>query len=429
MKVACIGTGFVGVVTSAVLAKLGNQVVGLDIDQAKIDKLKTGVVPFYEPGLSDLLLSTQSLGNLSFTTDYKQAITDADVVMIMVGTPSSKDGSADLSYVFSVASSVAPYLKNDAVVVVKSTVPPSTNDQIRDIISQSTKVSFHLASVPEFLKEGTAVEDTLHPDRIVLGVEDKYSQDLLTKLHSPLTNNILVMKPTSAQMTKYAANNYLATRITFINQIADLCEHNGADIQEVITGIGADLRIGSQYWYPGLGYGGSCFPKDVKELSHYALSVGEKDSLFIKIDQLNNHRINKKMEMYEDQIGTFANKTVAVLGLSFKKNTNDTRVAPSLAVIPWLLDHQAIVNATDPKAMDEAKSLLPSKVKYFDTAKEAIKDTDIIILLVEWDEYKDLDFVNLKNIMNKNPIFIDTRNQYDPQLVTQSGFKYYGIGR
>ncbi len=429
MKIACIGTGFVGVVTTAVFAKLGHDVIGLDIDEAKITKLKEGIVPFFEPGLSELLLTTQKSGHLTFTTDYKVAISSADLVMIMVGTPSQPDGSADLRYVKSVATSLAPHLKPNAVVVIKSTVPPGTNQTIHQLISSLTKVPFHLASVPEFLKEGTAVEDTLHPDRVVIGVDNDQARDILISLHTPLTSNLLVMNPESAQMTKYAANNYLATRITFINQIADLCEHNGADIEEVIRGIGADRRIGPHYWYPGLGYGGSCFPKDVKEIAAYAQSVGEGDSLFIKVDALNHQRLNRKMDQYSQQVGGFGGKTVAVLGLSFKKNTNDTRVAPSLQVIPYLLKAGAVVRATDPQAIPEAQALLPATVTYVPDAYAAATGADIVMLLVEWDDYTNLDLTKLKAVMRDNPIFIDTRNQYQPEAAKASGFKYLGIGR
>lgn len=429
MKIACIGTGFVGVVTTAVLAKLGNEVVGLDIDEAKIAKLKEGIVPFFEPDLKELLLTTQASGHLSFTTSYEAAITGADIIMIMVGTPSTPEGGADLRYVYAVVESLAPHLKADAVVVIKSTVPPGTNPAVRKLLSSKTSLPFHLASVPEFLKEGTAVYDTLHPDRVVLGVEDEFSKELLTELHSPLTDHILVMNPESAQMTKYAANNYLATRITFINQIADLCEHNGADIEEVIRGIGADRRIGPQYWYPGLGYGGSCFPKDVKEIAAYARSVGEHSSLFITIDALNEARIPRKLDAYGQAIGGFKDKTVAVLGLSFKKNTNDTRVAPSLAAIPYLLAQGAKIRATDPQAIEEAKPLLPTQVEYYSEVAETVTGADVILLLVEWDEYQKLDLVHLKSLMNHNPVFLDTRNQYSASVVREAGFTYYGIGR
>jgi UDPglucose 6-dehydrogenase len=429
MNIACIGTGFVGVVTAGVFAKLGNHVIGVDIDEQKIESLRQGIVPFFEPGLEDLLKETQAMGNLSFTTDYSLAIKDADIVMIMVGTPSAPDGQADLKYVFSASETLAPYLKEGAILILKSTVPPGTNTKVKEIIKGKTQVNFEMASVPEFLKEGTAVTDTLSPDRVVIGVESDKARDILIKLHAPLTNNVVVMRPESAQMCKYAANNYLATRITFINQIADLCEANGADIQEVIRGIGEDKRIGKHYWYPGLGYGGSCFPKDVKEIAAYAAAVGETESLFIKIDDLNEKRIPKMMAKYDKLVGGFAGKTVAVLGLSFKKNTNDTRVAPSLAVIPWLVERGATVRATDPKAISEVKPLLPSEVSYFPDAYKTIEGSHVTILLIEWDDYQNLDLKKVSETMLDPKYFIDTRNQYDSSAVTAVGLKYKGIGR
>lgn len=429
MKIACIGTGFVGVVTAGVFAKLGHKVVGLDIDEQKIASLRQGAVPFFEPGLEELLVETQALGNLTFTTNYQTAIQDAEIVMIMVGTPSASDGQADLKYVYLAAESLAPYLQDGAVVVIKSTVPPGTNAKLKDIIQAKTSVKFELASVPEFLKEGTAVADTLHPDRAVIGIDSDRAKDILTKLHTPLTDNLIFMRPESAQMCKYAANSYLATRITFINQIADLCEKNGADIQEVISGIGADKRIGPHYWYPGLGYGGSCFPKDVKEIAAYAHAVKEPESLFIKIDDLNEKRIPKMMAQYDKLVGGFEGKTIAILGLSFKKNTNDTRVAPSLRVIPWLVDKGAQVRATDPKATEEARLLLPSSVTYFKDPYETVRGANVTILLVEWDDYQNLDLVKLAHSMTEPKYLIDTRNQYDPVAASAAGLRYKGVGR
>lgn len=418
MKIACIGTGFVGVVTSAVFAKLGNDVVGLDIDQQKIDSLRSGKVPFFEPGLENLLVETQKSGHLTFTTNYKEAIESADIVMIMVGTPSAPDGQADLKFVVAVAESAAPYLKDGAIVIIKSTVPPGTNQKIRDLIASKTKVNFDMASVPEFLKEGTAVEDTLHPDRIIIGSDNPVTIKILTDLHTSLTKKIIVMKPESAQMAKYAGNVYLAMRITFANQMADLCEKNGADVQEVIKGIGADSRIGDHYWYPGLGYGGSCFPKDVKEIAAYAKSIGETESIFIAVDERNESRIPRLLEKYDQLVGGFAGKLVAILGLSFKKNTNDTRVAPALSVIPWLKEHGAIIKTADPKVPADFKD-----------AYEAAIGAGVVILLVEWDDYKHLDLVRLASLMQAPKYFIDTRDQYDPATATAAGLQYKGIGR
>lgn len=429
MKVACIGTGFVGVVTAAVFAKHGHQVVGLDVDSNKIKSLSEGQVPFFEPGLQELLVSTQKAGNLTFTTDYGSAVRDAAIIMIMVGTPSAPDGNADLKYVLAAAASCAPFLSEGAVVVVKSTVPPGTNLQVESIIRAQTRVGFSVASVPEFLKEGTAVADTLHPDRILIGAGDERTVSVLSELHQPLTDNIIVMKPESAQMAKYAANVYLAMRITFANQIGDLCEQNGADIDQVLRGIGADRRIGSHYWYPGLGYGGSCFPKDVKEIAAYAKSIGEHESIFIAVDDRNEKRIPRMMEKYDKFVGGFAGKKVAVLGLSFKPNTNDTRVAPAIQVIPWLVGHGAQVVATDPQAIEPAKPLLPPAVSYQPDAITAAKDANVLMLLVEWDEFRILDLLAVAAVMAEPKFLLDTRNQYDPATASDAGFQYKGVGK
>lgn len=419
MKIACIGTGFVGVVTSAVFAHLGNEVVGLDIDESRINSLREGKVPFFEPGLQELLVETQAKGNLTFTTDYEEAISQAEIIFIMVGTPSAESGEADLKYVFAASKSLAPYLAEDAIVVVKSTVPPGTNHKVEELITSHTSTSFSTASVPEFLKEGTAVEDTLHPDRIIIGSHNDQAIKKLSELHQPLTDNIIVMRPESAQMAKYSANVYLAMRITFANQIADLCELNGADVEEVIEGIGADKRIGDHYWYPGMGYGGSCFPKDVKEIAAYAKSVGEHESIFIAVDERNEARIPRLMQKYQEQLGGFEGKHVAILGLSFKPNTNDTRVAPANTVIPWLKEHGAIVTTCDPKVVADTTD-----------PYTAIRGSNIIILLVEWDQFKALDLEKVAKLMEgDNKWFIDTRNQYKRAQVESVGLKYRGVGR
>lgn len=429
MKIACIGTGFVGVVTSAVFAKLGHQVTGLDIDENKVRLLSEGNVPFYEPGLSDLLAETLASGNLSYTTSYKDAISEADVVFIMVGTPSAPDGQADLKYVFAAAESMAPFLKKDCIVVLKSTVPAGTNQKVEELIKAKSGIEVAVASAPEFLKEGSAVEDTLHPARVIIGSTEPRAIEVLKELHRPLSENIIVMRPESAQLAKYASNTYLAQRITFINQIANVCEKTGADIEEVIKGMGADPRIGSHYWYPGLGYGGSCYPKDVKELAAYSRAVGDNGSLFIKIDELNESRIPLLMKEYENLIGGFTGKTIAVLGLSFKPNTTDTREAPALKVIPHLLKAGAKVRATDPKAIEEAKKILPEDVIYAIDPYEAISGAHAVFLLIEWPEYQGLDMSKLASSMLAPKIFFDTRNQYQLEAVEKAGLKYKGVGR
>ncbi len=426
MNLTIIGTGFVGVVTAAVYASFDNQVVGLDIDQEKIESLKNGQVPFYEPGLKDLLVKQQQAGNLTFTTDYKQAISGADVIMIAVGTPSKENDEVDLSYVFAACKTLAPYLKEDAIVAVKSTVPPKTLDKVKKIIDSHTDTNYYTASVPEFLKEGSAVEDTLHPDRVVLGANDQRVFKVLQKLHQPLNAPILKMSPESAQMTKYTANAYLATRITFINQIANLCEQNQADIKEVIAGIGFDERIGKHYWYPGFGYGGSCFPKDVKELAAYARSIGQDSNLMITINQLNNQRIPRLLISYGEKINGWEEKQVAVLGLSFKPHTDDTREAPAVKAIPWLLNKGAKIKSFDPMAKWQPENNQES-YQQKDSIKEACQDADVIFILIEWPEIINYDFESVRT--DKKQTFIDARNQFDPDEIRQVGFNYIGVGR
>lgn len=424
MKLACIGTGFVGVVTSAVFASHGHEVVGLDIDQAKVDSLSQGEVPFFEPGLKELLQETLQKGNLTFTTSYQEAISDADVVFIMVGTPSAADGQADLKYVFAAAKSMAPHLKEGAIVVIKSTVPPGTNDELKVVIKQHTQTPFTTASVPEFLREGSAVEDTLHPSRVVIGTHDEHTKEVLTKLHQPLSQEIITMKPESAQMCKYSANTYLATRITFINQIADLCEKNGANVQEVIAGIGQDERIGTHYWYPGFGYGGSCFPKDVSELAAYSRSVGESNNLMNKIHELNMARPQYLMEKFGKKISGWKGKKVAVLGLSFKPNTDDTRKAPSIDVISYLQNKQATITGYDPRAKWQGGN---KNFTQESRIESAVKEADVIITLIEWPEITQFDYSTTKD--DKKQVFIDGRNQFKPKQIRNWGYEYLGIGR
>lgn len=430
MKITVIGTGFVGVVTAAVYASFGHEVVGLDIDEKKVAALKQSKVPFYEPNLEELLKQTQKQGNLTFTTSYQTAVTNSDVLVIAVGTPSTPEGNADLRFVYAASESAAKYLKEKAIVVVKSTVPPGTLPKVAEKISAVTDVEFAMASVPEFLKEGSAVHDTLHPDRIVIGATEEYAYDILVDLHKPLNAPIVKVSPESAQMAKYAANAYLATRITFINQIADLCEKNGADVQEVIKAISEDRRVGGHYWYPGFGYGGSCFPKDVKELAHYSRQVGEEGNLFIKLNELNEHRIGKLLEQYAQEIGGFEDKTVAVLGLSFKPNTDDMREAPSTKVIPFLLAEGAKVRGYDPKALDVVEHFIEadSNATYHENITAACQNADVILALIEWSEIVAFDFSKVRE-ENKEQYFIDARNQFDPKKIKKQGYTYFGVGR
>ncbi len=426
MKLTVIGTGYVGVVSAAVYASFGHQVTGLDVDAKKVAALKEGKVPFYEPHLEELLLEQQAAGRLRFTTEYNEAIPDAEIVIIAVGTPSAADGQADLKYIKAATESLAPLVSDGTIVVIKSTVPPGTLKIVDDQLKSLGKTRYYTASLPEFLREGSAVNDTLHPDRVVIGASDAFVFDKLEELHKPLNAPVVKITPESAQMAKYAANNYLATRITFANQIADLCDKNGADVQEVIAAIGLDQRIGNHYWYPGFGYGGSCFPKDVKELAAYSRAVGEANNLFNKVNELNEGRIPRLLELYGQKIGGWAGKKVAILGLSFKPNTDDMREAPSTKVVPELIKAGAEVVGFDPRA--EWSVFMPNTpLNQVEDIKTAVAEADVIMALIEWPEILSCDFGALK--LEKQQWFIDARNQFTPDQVVGWGYAYIGIGR
>ncbi len=430
MQLTIIGTGFVGVVSSAVYASLGHQVFGLDVMEDKIASLNQGKVPFFEPGLEDLLKQELATGRLHFTTSYQEAIPQADLVIIAVGTPSDKEGKADLKFVNSVVTSLAPLVKTGAIIAVKSTVPPGTIDQLKTLFAQHSQTVVHWASLPEFLREGSAVEDTLHPDRVVIGAENPDVAETLAKLHAPFNAPIVHVRPSSAQMGKYAANAYLANRIAFINEVANLCEHLGADVNEVIQIIGKDKRIGSHYWYPGFGYGGSCFPKDVAELAAYSRSVGLGDNLFNKLDELNHARIPLLLEKIGTQVNGWHGRQVAVLGLSFKPNTDDMRVAPSIATIEYLTEHGATVKAYDPMALPVAPHFIKDHpaLTYHQDIATATQDVEVIFNLIEWPEIINFDFGTVRHL-SEEQWFVDARNQFDRQRVEAWGYNYIGIGQ
>jgi UDPglucose 6-dehydrogenase len=429
MNVTVIGTGFVGVVTAAVLSSFKNKVIGLDIDEKKVKSLGEGKVPFFEPQLEDLLKESLASGDLIFTTNYEKAVSESDVIMVAVGTPSAPDGTADLTYVRAACEALAPHLKKGAIVCIKSTVPPGTLDMLDKRIRPLAKNEYVLASVPEFLREGSAVADTLKPDRVVIGCLDEAGKAVLAQLHAPFHAPILFVSPESAQMGKYSGNAYLATRITFINQIADLCEENGADIQEVIQIIGHDKRIGSHYWYPGLGYGGSCFPKDVKELAAYSRTVGHGNNLFNKIHELNDSRVYSKLDQFAQYLGGWSGKKVAVLGLSFKPHTDDLREAPSTRVIPHLLHAGAKVTAFDPMAVPAAERFFGEQkgLSFGKDLEATIKGVDVVMVLVEWPEFTAYDFTAIQAPSDR--WFIDARNQFSRPSLETAGWQYLGIGR
>jgi len=428
MRISVVGTGYVGLVTAAIFADFGHEVWGVDVDQAKIESLKSNIIPFYEPGLKELVSNNIKNGRLNFTTDYRKAISNSQIIFICVGTPSKKDGGYDLSYVFSAAKTIAENLKNYAVICIKSTVPPSTAEEVKKIINQATKVYFDLASCPEFLREGSAVEDSFHPSRIIIGAETKKAQELLIKLHQSIKAPLLICDIKSAQMIKYAANAFLATKISFINSIANLCEKIGADIDQVAKGLGMDPRIGDKFLKAGLGYGGSCFPKDTWALIKYAQELGYDFTFLKEVDNVNNKQIDYFIEKIKTNLhGLVKNKTVTILGLAFKPDTDDIREARSIVVINKLKQLGAIINVYDPIANDNAKKIITG-INLFNNPYQALKNSSALILITEWLEFKNLDFKKIASLM-KEKIIIDGRNFFNPGEFKKLGFIYVGIGR
>lgn len=436
MKILVVGTGYVGLVTGACLSDVGIEVVCIDIDVNKIEKLKEGIIPIYEAGLEELVNRNTDKGRLQFSTSLKENIEDVDVVFIAVGTPEGEDGSADLSYVLNVATEIGDHLKNYAVIVTKSTVPVGSSIKVKAAIKaamnkRTDKVSFDVASNPEFLKEGVAVQDFLRPDRIVIGTESKRAKELLEKLYHPFQLNghsIIFMDIASAEMTKYAANAMLATRISFMNDIANLCEIVGADISQVRQGIGSDPRIGSKFLYAGTGYGGSCFPKDVKALINTGIENNHPLRLLEAVEAINDDQrlilVRKLKRIYNDDL---RGKRVTLWGLSFKPQTDDMRMAPSIYVVAALIDAGVEVFAYDPVAISEAKKHINHKVSYFDDAYAALKNSDALMLLTEWPEFRIPDWGEVKMLM-RNPVIVDGRNIYNGNSLRGLGFHYEGIG-
>ena len=417
MKIVCLGTGYVGLVSCAVFAHLGHEVIGLDIDEKKISRLKKGQVTIYEPGLEELF--GKHLGkNLEFTTSYSEALKGAEVIFICVGTPPKSDGSYDLKYVFAAAESIAKHLTGYAVVVIKSTVPPLTTTKVKEIIQKNTGVDFDIASNPEFLREGSAVNDALHPSRIIFGVETKKAESWLRQVHKKLPGPVLVTTPQSAQLIKYASNAMLATRISFVNAMAIMADQVGADIKDVAAGLGLDPRIGSSFLEAGLGYGGSCFPKDTWALISFAKTLGYDFNFLKQVDQVNNDQVDyfvNKIKLFFG--GSLKGKLLTVLGLAFKPNTDDLREARSALVIDRLTKLGAVVHAYDPVV----------KTK-FDDAYQALTNSDGLVLVTEWQVFGDLNFKRVKKLMRRPNIF-DGRNFYDPEKMKKLGFNYLGIGQ
>ena len=431
MKVTMIGTGYVGLVTGTCFAESGNDVTCLDVDQRKVDLLNGGGVPIYEPGLNELVSRNASAGRLLFTTDYAEAISGAKCVFICVGTPQDDNGAADLKYVQSAAEQMAPHLDEGAVVICKSTVPVGTNRQVRAWIEAKTETPFFSASNPEFLKEGAAIDDFTKPDRVVVGVDEQAAADVLNELYKTFLRTekpFISMGIESAEMVKYAANCMLATKISFINEIANICEKVGADINEVRKGIGHDARIGFSFLFPGVGYGGSCFPKDVRALAAVADVNGIEPRILRTVDETNNEQKNvlfTKLRTYFG--GDLAGKTVAVWGLSFKPRTDDIREAPSLILIRSLLEAGVTVQASDPVAVENVREELGDSITYCQHHYDACDGADALAILTEWNEFRSPDFDYIKLKMNA-PVIFDGRNLYDRHQMAGHGFYYSGIG-
>lgn len=431
MTIACIGHGYVGLVTAAVFADLGNTVWVVGRTRQKIEHLKKGILPFYEPGLEELVKRNISAGRLQCTMDYKEAVDPSEIIFICVGTPSTARGDADLTEVFSAAELIGKALVGYKVVVTKSTVPPGTNKKITEILERTKPEgsSFAIASVPEFLREGTAISDTLHPDRVVIGTTSKRAEELIVELHAPINGKTVLCNVETAELIKYASNALLSTKVSFANSIAFLSEKVGADAEKVLEGVGLDTRLGRSFLYPGVGFGGSCFPKDVKALIAIAAQYGYNFSILKAVDEVNREAVHRFIEKILNHYrGSLKGKTIAVLGLAFKPDTDDMREAPSIGIVHALLNKGAKIRAYDPVAMNNAKNVLPSAVTFAKDAYQAAEGADAVVVITEWNEFRQLDIVRLAKGLKERVLF-DGRNIYDPRHMKHMGFVYYGVGR
>ena len=432
MKLAVIGTGYVGLVTGTCFAESGNEVTCVDVDEAKIAALQRGEIPIYEPGLAELVERNRLAKRLLFTTETAEAVADAEIVYLAVGTPQADDGSANLQYLFAAIEAVAPHLAPTAIVVTKSTVPVGTNAAIDSRLRELTGRACDVASNPEFLKEGAAVQDFMFPDRVVVGVRRDEVGELLRRLYSPFLRTdkpFLIMSPESAELTKYVANSLLATKISFINEMANVCGAMGADINDVRRGIGHDQRIGFAFLFPGVGYGGSCFPKDVRAMMRMAEAHDVEPQILAAVDAVNQRQklalLGKITKHFGQQL---AGARLALWGLAFKPRTDDIREAPALALIERLLDHGVRVVVHDPVAMDNVRQQLGDRISYAKGPQEALADAQALVIMTEWGEFRHPDFADMRAAMDE-PVIFDGRNLYDPEEVSAAGFTYYSIGR
>ena len=439
MRIAVIGTGYVGLVTGTCFAEMGNTVWCVDVNEQKINDLKKGIIPIYEPGLSEMVERNYSVGSLKFTTDIAEALETAEIAFIAVGTPMGEDGSADLQYVLAVAKSIGANMKRHMYVIDKSTVPVGTSKKVKETIQKEldlrkSELTFDVISNPEFLKEGSAVADCMKPDRVVIGVDTERAEAAMRELYKPYfmnNDNLIFMDIASAEMTKYAANSMLATKISFMNEISNICEKVGADVNKVRRGIGSDRRIGFSFIYPGCGYGGSCFPKDVQALIKTAAQFGYESRLLQSVEDVNASQklvlVNKVKERFGNDL---TGKTLAVWGLSFKPDTDDMRESPAITILKELTASGALIQAYDPKAVREAKECYlkgNDKITYCDSKYEALNEADALLLITEWKEFRSPDFYEIKRLL-KEPVIFDGRNQYDAGRVAEYGIEYYQIG-
>jgi len=431
MKIAVVGTGYVGLVLGACLAETGNDVVCIDKDEAKLRQLRRGVMPIYEPGLEEMVRRNRSEKRLAFTGDLPKAVRGAAIVFIAVGTPQHENGSADLSHVLGVAREIAKAMNGYKVVVDKSTVPVGTAQRVRDVIRRETTHPFSVVSNPEFLKQGAAVEDFLKPDRVVIGVEDERAKAIMLELYAPFTRTgapILVMDCASSELSKYAANAILATRISFMNEIANVCEVFGANVDQVRKAIGSDRRIGSSFLFPGIGFGGSCFPKDIKALIKFSGDTGYDFQILKAVDRVNQAQKVRFIAKLEQHFGSLKGKTIAVWGLAFKPRTDDMREAPAIPLIFRLLEAKAKVQAFDPQAQPVAKKIFGNKIKLCSKNYDALKGADALVIATEWNEFREPDFTRMRKLL-KSPVIFDGRNIYTPEQMKAQGFTYYSVGR
>jgi len=431
VNITVIGTGYVGLVVGACLAETGNPVVCADLDQNKIEGLQRNILPIYEPGLDDFVERNQGQGRLRFTMDVPAAIASADVVFIAVGTPPDEDGSADLRHVIDVADQIGKHMRRELVIVTKSTVPVGTAAKVAAAVSVHATRPFHMCSNPEFLKEGAAIDDFMKPDRVVIGVDSDHARSVMAELYAPFVRTgkpIIFMDIPSAEMTKYAANAMLATRISFMNEIANLCERVGADVDNVRKGIGSDGRIGPAFLFPGPGYGGSCFPKDVKALVRTAKECGVPLRVLESVEVANDAQKHRLFGKLVELLGDVHGCRIAIWGLAFKPNTDDMREAAALVLIDELLEARATVVAHDPVAMHETRRRLGDRIEYADTSYDALTDADALVIVTDWNEYRHPDFGRIKGAL-KSPVVVDGRNLYDSRKMKGLGFTYASIGR